>query len=407
MTSVATTLAEWAHGLRPTADDVALADRSLRDTVAVALAASDHRVTQLAAGLPDGARWAVAAHVLDFDDLHMPSTTHVSAVCVPAALAAGGGARAYLAGAGVMARLGAALGWRHYSAGWHATCTAGALASAAAAAVALGLPASQIATAMALAVPAAGGVQRAFGTDAKSLQVGFAVDAGIRAARLAAAGAGADPDTVDSWLGLVGGDAAAIGTGGPAVPDGLAVKIYPCCYALQRPISALSQVAAQLAERGLDHAEVRKIVLETPEGTVLPLIHHQPDTGLQGKFSLEYGAAAALLDPYPGFGSFTDSAVRRDEARRLAGLVEVRLRPGGTWLLDGELDAEVGLADGTALRVTQQFPPGSPARPPTAAQLQAKLSDCTSGLGADPALWTWPNAAGVLHTFLPARPVQA
>jgi hypothetical protein len=59
--------------------------------------------------------------------------------------------------------------------------------------VALGLPAERIAAAMALAVPAAGGVQRAFGTDAKSLQVGFAVDAGIRAARLAAAGAQADP----------------------------------------------------------------------------------------------------------------------------------------------------------------------------------------------------------------------
>ena len=28
-----------------------------------------------------------------------------------------------------MARLGSALGWRHYSAGWHATCTAGAPAA--------------------------------------------------------------------------------------------------------------------------------------------------------------------------------------------------------------------------------------------------------------------------------------
>jgi 2-methylcitrate dehydratase PrpD len=406
MTSVATAFAQWAHELRPTAEDVALADRSLADTVAVAVAARDHAVTRLAAGLPDGARWAVAAHVLDFDDLHMPSTTHVSAVCVPTALAAGGGARAYLAGAGVMARLGTALGWPHYSAGWHVTCTAGALASAAGAAVALRLPADQIATAMALAVPAAGGVQRAFGTDAKSLQVGFAVDAGIRAARLAAAGAGADPAAVDSWLGLVGGNPAAVDVAGPAVPDGLAVKVYPCCYALQRPISALSQIAAQMADQGLDHTQVRKIVLETPEGTVLPLIHHRPDTGLQGKFSLEYGAAVALLDQYPGFGSFTDAAVRRDEAQRLAGLVETALRPGGTWLLDGQLDAEVCFADGTVLRASQQFPPGSPARPPTPVQLQVKLADCTRCLDTDPASWTWQSAAGVLREFLPV-PDQA
>jgi len=401
MTAVATMLAGWAHELRPTAADAALADRSLADTVAVALAAAGSPVTRLAADLPDGARWAVAAHVLDFDDLHMPSTTHVSAVCVPAALAAGGGRRAYLAAAGVMARLGTALGWRHYSAGWHATCTAGALASAAGAAVALGLLASQIATAMALAVPAAGGVQRAFGTDAKSLQVGFAVDAGIRAARLAAAGAGADPSAVDCWLGLVGGDAAAVEPAGPAVPDGLAVKTYPCCYALQRPISALSQVAARMADQGLDHTAVRRIVLRTPEATVVPLIHHRPGTGLEGKFSLEYGAAAALLDSYPGFGSFTDAAVRRDEARRLGGLVEAKLDPGGTWLLDGELEAEVFLADGSVLRANLQFPPGSPVRPPTAAQLEAKLADCVRGLDTDPASWTWQNAAGVLRRFLP------
>src|SRR5215472_16759300 len=340
MTALALALAEWADSLQSATGDLELADRSLRDTVAVALAARGHRVTRLAAGLPDGARWAVAAHVLDFDDLHMSSTTHISAVCVPTALATGGGARAYLAGAGVMARLGTALGWPHYSAGWHATCTAGAPASAAGAAVGLGLTAAQTATAIALAVPGAGGVQRAFGTDAKALQVGFAVDAGIRAATLAAADARADLSALEAWLSLVGGDPAAVDLTGPAVPGGLAVKIYPCCYALQRPISAL----AGLADR-TEPADVRRIVLRTPEATVAPLIHHRPDTGLQAKFSLEYAAAAALLDGYPGFASFTDGAVRRPAARRLTGLVETKLDPGGTWLLDGELTAEIHTGD--------------------------------------------------------------
>jgi len=399
MTSVAVTLARWAASIDPGPDDEELAGRSLRDTVAVTLAARDHRVTRLAAGLPDGARWAVAGHVLDFDDLHMPSTTHVSAVCVPTALATGGGPRAYLAAAGVMARLGTALGWRHYSAGWHATCTAGAPASAAGAAVALGLPAEQIAVAMALAVPAAGGVQRAFGTDAKSLQVGFAVEAGIRAARLAAAGAQAEPAAVDAWLGLVGGDTdplTAADPSGPLIPNGLAIKLYPCCYALQRPISTLAELAPRL-----DPAAVRRIVLRTPEAAVVPLIHHRPDSGLQGKFSLEYAAAAALLDSYPGFGSFTDAAVRRPEARRLAGLVETKLDPGGSWLLDGRLEAEIHTGGGEVLRASQQYPPGSPARPPTAAQLQAKLADCVRGLDTDPASWTWDNAATTLRRYLP------
>jgi 2-methylcitrate dehydratase PrpD len=147
-------------------------------------------------------------------------------------------------------------------------------------------------------------------------------------------------------------EAAAVDLAGPAVPGGLAVKIYPCCYALQRPISAL----AELARAGLDPADVRRIVLRTPEATVKPLIHHRPDTGLQGKFSLEYAAAAALLDGYPGFGSFTDAAVRREAARHLVGLVEIKLEPGGTWLLDGVLDAEIHLSSGDVARVSQQFP---------------------------------------------------
>ncbi len=113
-----------------------------------------------------------------------------------------------------MARLGTALGWPHYSAGWHATCTAGAPACAAGAAVALGLDPGRIATAIALAIPGAGGVQRAFGTDAKSLQAGFAVDAGIRAALLAAAGARADWSALEAWLALVGGDPGALDLAG-------------------------------------------------------------------------------------------------------------------------------------------------------------------------------------------------
>ena len=398
MTSTAAALGQWAHDLVPTVGDVALADRSLTDTVAVTLAARDHPVTKVAASLSEAGRWATAGHVLDFDDLHMPSTTHISAVCVPTALATGGGARAYLAAAGVMARLGTALGWPHYSAGWHATCTAGAPASAAGAAVAMDLSAREIATAIALAVPAAGGVQRAFGSDAKSLQVGFAVEAGIRAATLAAAGASADHAAVDEWMRLVGGNPASVDLAGPAVPDGLAVKMYPCCYALQRPISALATLAV---DAGLDAADVQRIELRTPQASVVPLIHHRPDTGLQGKFSLEYAAAAALLDRYAGFASFTDAAVQRDAARRLVSLVETELEPGGDWLLAGALQARIHTGNGVVHDAVLQYPPGSPARPPSADQLSAKIADCVAGLATDWTTWSWQSATDVLRSFLP------
>lgn len=395
MTSIAVELAEWAANLAPTNDDRELADRSLVDTIAVAIAGRGEPVVTTAAALPEAARWAIAAHVLDFDDLHMASTAHVSGVCVPAVLAAGGGARAYLAAAGVMARLGTALGWPHYSAGWHATCTAGAPAAAIGAGVALGLDAERLATAMALAVPAAGGVHRAFGTDAKSLQVGFAADAGVRAARLSAAGASADVNAVDSWLELVGGDPTGVDLTGPAIPGGLAIKLFPCCYALQRPISAL----AELAHRGLDHRRVSRIVLRTPKGTVTPLIHHVPATGLEAKFSLEYAAATALLDAHQGFTSFTDQAAQRPEAQRLVGLVDVELIDGGDWLLAGELEAEVH-ADGEVFRTRLRLPPGSPQRPPTHDELMRKVGECLVDTSLNLESISWASAGEILHGYL-------
>ena len=98
---VASALARWATELDPSEDDLALARRSLLDTVAVASAARSHPLRDVFSELPETGRWAALAHVLDYDDLHLPSTTHISAVCVPTALAFGGGMHAYLAGAGV------------------------------------------------------------------------------------------------------------------------------------------------------------------------------------------------------------------------------------------------------------------------------------------------------------------
>jgi 2-methylcitrate dehydratase PrpD len=391
--SIADELAAWATDLEPTDEDISLADRALVDTLAVAVAARRDPLRDLLSALPEAAAWPALAHVLDFDDLHMGSITHVSAVCVPAALSTGGNARAYLAGAGVMTRLGGALGWPHYAAGWHATCTAGAPAAAATSAIAMGLSADQTATAMALAVPAAGGVQRAFGSAAKSLQVGFAADAGLRAARLAAAGATADAGAVDQWLALVGGDAARLALDGPAVPGGLAVKLFPCCYALQRPISALRELPID----GVAPERVARIVVRTPQAALQPLIHHRPTTGLQAKFSLQYALAATVIDGRPALDSFTDEAVARPAAQALLDRVEAVPAPGGEALLDGEADIEVTLDDGSTLRGALALPPGAPGRPPTEEELRAKVADCAGELADGVATLRWDAAADFLR----------
>ncbi|MFC0447445.1 MmgE/PrpD family protein [Rhodococcus jostii] len=388
-------LARWAAGIEPGSADLELAQRALVDTVAVTLAALDDPVAAWTDGLPAALRWAAVGHVLDFDDLHIPSTTHISVVCVPATLAAGGGGREYLAAAGVMARLGTALGWNHYVQGWHTTATVGAISAAVAAGLSLGLDSDGIATAMAHAVPGAGGVRQAFGTAGKSMQVGFAAQVGVRAARLASAGATADPRAVDEWFRLVGGRRSPQ-LDGPIIPDGLGLKLHPCCYALQRPIAAIRSLGR------LPIDDIARIQVRTPHSAVLPLIHNDPSSGLEGKFSLNYGIAAALLDGFPDIRSFTDAAVQRPEVRSILDRVSMVAEPVGEGVLDGECSVVVELRDGSHLEAVVELPMGHPCRPASAADVEAKVRGCVGDERAVEIMeLDWSSAAELLHRNLP------
>ena len=169
------------------------------------------------------------------------------------------------------------------------------------------------------------------------------------------------------------------------MPGGLAIKLFPCCYALQRPIAAMRAL-------DVDPERVARVVVRTPESALAPLIHAEPTTGLQGKFSLHYGIAATLLDGRPGIASFTDDAVARPRAQALLRRVEAEPTPGGDWLLHGEAAIEVTLDDGATLRTALDLPPGAPQRPPSAEELAAKVVDCAG----EPIAPTWDSAADYL-----------
>jgi 2-methylcitrate dehydratase PrpD len=409
-TPLASRLGAWAASWEPQARDEEMARGALIDTVCVALAARGHRLAAQARTLGAAGQWAVMAHALDYDDLHLPSTSHISAVCVPVALAYGGGPRAYLAGAGVMARIGMRLGWRHYDAGWHTTATAGVFAAAVTAAVSLNLSAERTAAAIALSVSAAGGVQRAFGSDAKPLQVGMAAAAGAQAAELTSRGARPDLTALDAWMELVqataGGSESGTDSGGSessedrdgSIPGGLAVKIFPCCYALQRPIFAMREAVGADAHTP---AEIDDVEVRTPHSAVKPLIHHHPLTGAEGQFSLEYGVAAAVLDGFPGLRSFTEEAVRRPAAEQLAR--RVRFVPSclGEGLLDGNCEITVRLTGDRILQASVAVPEGAPARPPSTATLGQKAAACLEGLDLDVSELDWASAARALTAHAP------
>src|SRR5207245_3274250 len=114
--------------------------------------------------------------------------------------------------------------------------------------------------------------------------------------------------------------------------------------------------------------------------------------GLEGKFSLEYGIAATLLDGHPNLESFTDAAVQRPKARRLMERIHTTTTAdAGDGLLAGEIKIEVTLRSGEVLTTRLATPPGAPARPPTDEELQQK---------AGTRRWTWSQAKTELDRCL-------
>jgi 2-methylcitrate dehydratase PrpD len=350
-------IAAWVarFSIEDTPPEVRTAARAaLLDTVGVILAGAPEPVTRIVASVvaEDGARPVAdqlggdlrtsaegaalvngtSGHALDYDDVNLSVRGHPSIAVLPAALAAaqraGASGRAlleaYIAGVEVMAKLGRAMGPAHYRAGWHATSTLGTLGAAAAAGKLFGLDVPQHAHALAIAVSEASGCQQNFGTMTKPFHPGHAARCGIHAARLAARNMTADPTAIEGPLGFfavfsfgaaqLNGLADSLGRPFDFVSAGLSVKKYPCCFATHRAADGMLEL---VVAHGIRAEDVEAVKVVVPAGGRQPLIHDRPETGLEGKFSMPYVMAAAILDRRLGLDSFTDAAVRRPEAQEL------------------------------------------------------------------------------------------
>src|SRR3954453_4387781 len=175
---------------------------ALLDWLACAAGGLEQGAARAAASAADGLASRVAAlgtagHVLDFDDTYPAGLAPLSAPVAPAALVVGAevGATvgdvlaAYADGFEAMGALSAANHPAIRERGWHPTAVCGGVGAAVACAQLLGLDEERRELAVRLALLQASGLQAAFGSDGKALQVGLAAAAGVTAARLAEAGA--------------------------------------------------------------------------------------------------------------------------------------------------------------------------------------------------------------------------
>ncbi len=337
-------------------------------------------------------------HALDYDDMSVAPIAHPSVFLAPAILAVGESIDApcrevlasYVVGYEVACSIAEPVFQSHYVQGWHSTSTFGSLGAAAAVAWLLKLNPRQVAMAMGIAASLACGLRQNFGTMTKPLHAGKAGANGVQAAFLARAGFTADAGIIEAPLGFarVMGhraevDWAAVGTNlGKAFviagPVGIAIKPYPSCGFTHAAIDC----ALDIRQQGIRAEEIAAIELGTTPFDKQILIHHRPATGLEGKFSLEYCVARALLSGAVRLNHFADGAVREPEAldlmERMRWAEKFPMPVMGTPEGFGAKSVTVTLAGGRTLESTVRVARGMPTNPLSADEFKAKYRDCAS-----------------------------
>ena len=409
-------LAEFVATAVPPAAALTRAATAVRDTIGVTLAGSVEPVARAAQSLAaaegmgpcvvlgtdarTGASWAafangVAAHALDFDDMCFVSLAHPSCALVPAALAAceisHAPARtlldAYVVGFELECRLGKVMNPRHYhERGWHCTSTIGTVGAAAAAARVFGLTSVQTAHALGIAASSACGLKENLGSMVKPLHAGMAARNGLVAALLAQRGCIASERALDGPQGFLAAmDAEHLGLESAVVDleshweiltTGITVKLYPSCAATHPTIDVLLDLRDR--ERfGPD--DVESVEVDVDAMTPRLLIYDRPATGLEGKFSMPFCAAAAIADGKVGIGTFEPARMNAAVFQTLMSKVSMRVDPafGGTDPLS-HARVTIRLRDGRLLVQSADGARGYPARPASEGQLHAKFSECAT-----------------------------
>ncbi len=414
MATIAEQLAHRAHGVRATelpAEVRRVAADLLLDVAGLCVAArgNDYIAAVLQSIEPGGRCTAIghpggyaaldaalingiAAHGEDYDDTFEGGPVHAGAVIVPAVLAAaeryGADADAILCGIAIgaetMCRLGLVAPMRVHKAGFHPTSVFGAIGSAIAVAVTLGLDEKAIVDALGIVGSMAGGIIEylAEGAWTKRLHAGWAAQSGIRAALLARGGFLGPRTVFEGTHGFFFGFAntsdgdftpLTSGFGTEWLMETLAFKPYACGTMIHPYIDC----AIRLAARGVTAEEIVEIECETADGIVHrlwePLAGKQaPPNAYAAKFSTPFCMALGFVHGDVGLGAFTEEAARDPRVRALAAKIRYRIDPQNPYprAFTGHLRAM--LADGRTIEERQPHFRGGAQEPLGADEIAAK-----------------------------------
>ena len=331
----------------------------------------------------------VFGHCLDFEIQGYPPT-HGTSSCLPAALALSEGQgvsgktliEAYVVGWEIQGRLRAASA-KATNPAFHPPGLVGPFGGAAAGAKVLGINPYQTRMAIGIAASRTGGLTANTGTMVKSTHPGNAARMGVEAAMLARAGYTANEEVLEAPNGyaaaLFQGDleweilTKDLGRSYRLVDPGFDVKRFPAQIHMQNPVQAVLDLCQR---HGLQANMVDSITIEMRgRGHSGPL----PKSGLDGKFSVEYCAALALLDGHVGIDSFTDQRRFSPDMEDTLRKVRVESRDQGP----GVVRATAQLKDGRTLSEECQGYRGSAHNPMSRQERLEKVRACLRRVLAD------------------------
>jgi 2-methylcitrate dehydratase PrpD len=331
-----------------------------------------------------------ASHTVEFDDIFRDAIYHPGCPVIAAALALGQARqvdgerflRAVVVGYEVSTRIGAVMVPAHYKY-WHSTGTVGCFGATAAAATILGLDRAQFIHAMGTAGTFASGLQQAFRSDSmtKPLHAGHAAETGVMAALAASKGVTGVPDILEGEVGF--GNAMSENVDWARATEGLGtrynitrmtVKNHGCCGHTFASIDGALEI--QKTHR-LKPDNIKSIKVAT-YGTALKVTgNYKHSTPFEGKFSLPYVVASALVHGNVRLDAFTPERLGCPETAALMDKIELSVEPK----LDASFPKQraalvvVDTVDGQRFRHEQTTRRGDPDSPLSDNELVGKFHE--------------------------------
>lgn len=344
----------------------------------------------------------MAAHAMDHDDTQLstskdavygllthPTVAVLNAAWAAAELAGKGGKElleAYILGVEIECRLSDAMSPKHYQNGFHSTGTVGHLGAAMAAGKLLGCTEDELVHSLGLAASMAAGLRENFGTMTKPFHAGRAAGNGLLAVLLTRRGFTSTSVILEARRGFYN----AFGQGNPYeaskvegrlgtpyffVEPGIAIKPYPS-GSLSHP--AQDVILELVKTHDIKPEQVEKIDVGTNSNIPNALIYPMPTTELEGKFSIPFCMAIAVVERKAGIAQFTTEKVRSPR------VVEIMRRT--TLYVDPEMErlgfdlarsvVKVRLKDGRVIEGRADRAHGTPPDLLSFDQLAEKFRDC-------------------------------